>query len=383
MTYRRVLCVGVLLVSGHAWGQLLTSPSGEPSAPDPWLMSNGRDWHHKTEVSPTPLELQPRAPTQPEAVLIKRAQDILQSSSTKFMALMDGSDLVWSAAKTPLPANRRLFSMSMGKTITSLAVGVAICDQKITLKTVVTEFVPELHGTDLGKSTVKDLLTMSSGVWGGYSDSRIYRAEEENAMSAGTLSLLDVLKREKIAAYPKALFGDSAQAGERFEYKSTDPLLLGVILNRSTQMNFGKWVEQSVLLPAGIKRPAIIAQDRFGFGNSDAGVRLFAEDWIRFAVWVNQKQKSEGCLGDYVREASKTQIQVKTRPTAHGGYGYLIWTEDKLAPHTYWATGYAGQRLAWNPKNNRMLVVFSNDARAMDQVSTLYRDWSALDIAKP
>jgi CubicO group peptidase (beta-lactamase class C family) len=138
-----------------------------------------------------------------------------------------------------------------------------------------------------------------------------------------------------------------------------------------------------VLLPAGIKRPAIIAQDRFGFGNSDAGVRLFAEDWIRFAVWVNQKQKSEGCLGDYVREASKTQIQVKTRPTAHGGYGYLIWTEDKLAPHTYWATGYAGQRLAWNPKNNRMLVVFSNDARAMDQVSTLYRDWSALDIAKP
>ena len=346
-------------------------------------MSNGRDWHHKTEVSPTPLELKPRAPTQPEAVLIKRAQDILQSSSTKFMALMDGSDLVWSAAKTPLPENRRIFSMSMGKTITSLAVGVAICDQKITLKTVVTEFVPELNGTDLGKSTVKDLLTMSSGVWVGYSDSRIYRAEEENAMSAGTLSLLDVLKREKVAAYPKALFGDSAQAGERFEYKSTDPLLLGVILNRATQMNFGKWVEQSVLLPAEIKRPAIIAQDRFGFGNSDAGVRLFAEDWIRFAVWVNQQQKSEGCLGDYVREASKTQIQVKTRPTAHGGYGYLIWTEDKLAANTYWATGYAGQRLAWNPKNNRMLVVFSNDARAMDQVSALYRDWSALDIDKP
>jgi hypothetical protein len=29
-----------------------------------------------------------------------------------------------------------------------------------------------------------------------------------------------------------------------------------------------------------------------------------------------------------------------------------------------------------------MLVVFSNDARAMDQVSTLYRDWSAVDVAK-
>ncbi len=371
-----------LAFSSHVMAQMPTTPSGEPRAPDQWLLSNGREWHHKTDVSPTPLELKARAPTTSEALLIKRAQDILQSSSTKFMALMDGSDLVWSAAKTPLPENRRLFSMSMGKTVTSLAVGAAICDQKITLKTLVTEFVPELNGSDLGKSTVKDLLTMSSGVWGGYPDSRIYKAEEENALNAGSLSMLDVLKREKVAAYPKTVFGDSAKAGAKFEYKSTDPLLLGVILNRSTQMNFAQWVEQTVLLPAGIKRPAIIAQDRFGFGHSDAGIRMFAEDWIRFAVWVNQKQKSEGCLGDYIREASKTQIQVKTTPTAHLGYGYFIWTEDKLAPKSYWAAGYAGQRLAWNPNNNRMLVVFSNDARAMDQVSALYRDWSAVDVAK-
>ena len=223
---------------------------------------------------------------------------------------------------------------------------------------------------------------MSSGVWAGYPDSRIYKAEEENELNSGSLSMLDILKREKVASYPKTIFGDSVKAGEKFEYKSTDPLLLGVILNRSTKMNFGRWVEQSVLIPAGIKRPAIIAQDRAGFGNSDAGIRLFAEDWIRFAIWVNQKQKSEGCLGDYIREASKTQIPVKTRPTDNLGYGYFIWTENKVVKDSYWAAGYAGQRIAWNQKNNRMLVVFSNDARAMDQVSALYRDWSALDVAK-
>ena len=372
----------LLAFSIQSLAQMPSMSNGEPSAPDQWLLSNGREWHHKTEVSPTPLELKPREPTQQEALLIKRAQGILQSSSTRYMALMDGSDLVWSGAKKPLPENRRIFGMSMGKTVTSLAIGAALCDRKITLNTMVTEFVPELNGTDLGKSTIKNLLMMSSGVWAGYPDSRVYKAEEENELNSGSLSILDVLKRQKVSSFPIGLFGKSAKAGENFEYKSTDPLLLGIILNRSTQMSFGKWVEQSVLLPAGIKRPAIIAQDRFGFGNSDAGIRLFAEDWVRLAVWVNQKQKSDECLGDYIREASKTQIQVNTRPTGHLGYGYLIWTEDKLAPSSYWAAGFAGQRLAWNPKNNRMLVVFSNDASAMDQVSALYRDWSALDVPK-
>ena len=371
-----------LVLSSQSLAQLPSTPNGEPVAPDQWLLSNGREWHHKTDVSPEPLELKHRDPTHQESLLIKRAQSIIQGSSTKYMALVDGNNLVWSEAKNPLPDNRRIFGMSMGKTLTALAAGAAICERKITLNTVATEFVPELNGTDLGKSTVKELLTMSSGVWAGYPDSRIYKAEEENELNSGSLSMLDILKREKVASYPKTIFGDSVKAGEKFEYKSTDPLLLGVILNRSTKMNFGRWVEQSVLIPAGIKRPAIIAQDRAGFGNSDAGIRLFAEDWIRFAIWVNQKQKSEGCLGDYIREASKTQIPVKTRPTDNLGYGYFIWTENKVVKDSYWAAGYAGQRIAWNQKNNRMLVVFSNDARAMDQVSALYRDWSALDVAK-
>lgn len=377
-----VASVVALVLSDPLLAQLPTTPNGDASAPDQWLLSNGREWHHKTDVSPKTLELKHRAPTELESQLIRRAQGILQSSSTKYMALMDGSDLIWSEAKNPLPENRRIFGMSMGKTLTSLAVGVAICDQKITLNSIASEFVPELNGTDLGKATVKDLLTMSSGVWAGYSDSRIYKAEEENALNSGSLSILDILKREKVSSYPSSIFGNAAKAGEKFEYKSTDPLLLGIILNRATKINFGKWVEQSVLLPAGIKRPGIIAQDRFGFGNSDAGIRLFAEDWVRLAVWVNQVQKTDGCLGDFIREASKTQIQVKTKPTGHLGYGYFIWTEDKLAPNSYWAAGHAGQRLAWNPKNNRMLVVFSNDSRAMDQVSVLYRDWSAIGIAK-
>ena len=73
----------LLAFSIQSLAQIPSMSNGEQSAPDQWLLSNGREWHHKTDVSPTPLELKPREPTQQEALLIKRAQGILQSSSTR------------------------------------------------------------------------------------------------------------------------------------------------------------------------------------------------------------------------------------------------------------------------------------------------------------
>ena len=37
-----------------------------------------------------------------------------------------------------------------------------------------------------------------------------------------------------------------------------------------------------------------------------------------------------------------------------GGYGYLIWTENVTAPDTAWASGWGGQRIGWNYRNDRM-----------------------------
>ena len=82
----------------------------------------------------------------------------------KAFALVDGDTVLYSEFKAPADADSVFFGFSMGKTVTAMAVGQAVCDGKIKLDTKASERVPELTGKALGNATVRDLLRMASGV---------------------------------------------------------------------------------------------------------------------------------------------------------------------------------------------------------------------------
>jgi CubicO group peptidase (beta-lactamase class C family) len=134
------------------------------------------------------------------------------------------------------------------------------------------------------------------------------------------------------------------------------------------------------LIPAGIRNEVIIGQDHFGFGAADGNIRMRLEDWARFAYWVKRHESGTDCFSEYVKQATKTQINnsgVK-QGKSFGGYGYLIWTENNRQSDSYWAVGYGGQRIAWNHQNSRVLIAFSNLESYMDDLYSLYREWSGL-----
>jgi CubicO group peptidase (beta-lactamase class C family) len=363
-------------LSGFANAQLPSS-GGYAAAPDDWLLSNGRAWHHKTAASAAPSALVFRSPTAAEKPIIEKAMQLFQSSSAKSMALMNGNEVVWVGYKAPTNNKTNFMSFSVGKTVTSMAVGKAICARKFDLNSVAEKIVPELKETDLGKATVRNLLTMSSGTWEGNNDSTISTGKQDEEINQGRLSTLDLLITPEVSTAHKGLFGSIRKPGEDFAYRSTDPLVLGVIINKTTGMTYAKWVEQQVLLPAGIESQGIIGQDKFGFGNSAGNVRLNLEDWMRFAVWVKQNESAQGCFGDYVRQASRTQIENKSKKSGKlfDGYGYFIWTENLRNRDSYWAVGHGGQRIGWNHKNKRMIIAFSNVENYMDNLYGLYSDW--------
>lgn len=305
---------------------------------------------------------------------------VLETSSAKGMALLDGNNVVWVGYKEPSNEQSRFLSMSVGKTVASMAVGKAICAGKLRLNSVAQNVVPELQGTDLGKSTVRDLLMMASGTWEGNSDSTITTNKQNTDMDSGQLSTLDVLKTPQVSSAHKAMFGSARKPGEEFAYRSTDPLVLGVMINKTTGTTYAQWVEQQVLLPAGVETSGIIGQDRFNYGASAGNVRLTLNDWMRFAIWVKQSESAQGCFGDYVREASKTQIANSSKKSGKlfDGYGYLTWTENARLRDSYWAVGHGGQRIGWNHKNNRMIIAFSNVENYMDDLYWLYKDWAQI-----
>lgn len=119
-------------------------------APDDWLIGKGRAWFYHGAPSVNPVEIHRREPTDNEKPVVDKARALFASRPAKVMALIDGHDVVYQEAKAPITDDSYLFSFSMGKTITSMAVGKAICAGKLTLATRADEIIPELRGKDLG-----------------------------------------------------------------------------------------------------------------------------------------------------------------------------------------------------------------------------------------
>jgi hypothetical protein len=119
-------------------------------------------------------------------------------------------------------------------------------------------------------------------------------------------------------------------------------------------------------------------------GAADGNVRMYLEDWIRFAVWVKAQEAGTGCFSAYVRQASTRQIPNTSKKSgaAFDGYGYLTWTDNRQRRDSYWAVGHGGQRIGWNHANARMLVAFSNVEDYMMDLYGLYAEWAAIGDTK-
>ena len=199
----------------------------------------------------------------------------------------------------------------------------------------------------------------------------------------GNLNLVNLVTDDRVAKAAKGVFSDF-KLGEAFAYKSSDPILLGLMVSRSIGMSWSQWIQEKILNPIGAAKSGLYVQDRQQNGLSDSGLRMRMEDWIRFGLWVKRSSKEFGCFGDFVRVATTTQIANGTSSATRkmgkmfGGYGYLTWTENSAAPHTTWASGWGGQRISWHHHSDRMVVVFSNVESWMPEVYELAKDWNAI-----
>jgi CubicO group peptidase (beta-lactamase class C family) len=359
---------------------------GAAAAPDAWLfVRDGQPWWYKTTVSPKPVELRRREPTAAEQPLVERVKNLMTTRPARAFALVDGDTVVYQQFNAPASEDSVIFGFSMGKTVTAMAVGQAVCAGKLKYDTKAGELIPQLNGKALGNATVRDLLKMASGTWEGNADTSVWSPDQARSWSQGALNLVDLVTDDRVAKAQRGVFSEF-KPGETFAYKSTDPHTLAIMTSKATGMSWNQWVQQNVLNPMGMVKVGLYVQDRAQNGLADSGMRMSMDDWIRFALWVKRSSSEPGCFGDFVRDAMRTQIKNGSGPNdrrfgkAFGGYGYFIWTENSAAPNTAWALGWGGQRIGWSsdPANKRFIVTFSNVENWQQEASELARDWMRL-----
>lgn len=382
----RWLCAAALACLGAAASaQILpTTQSGAGALPDELLLNNpGRPWWYASKPAASPRPLGTRAPRQDEQDVVARARSLLASTPAKAIALLDGGDVVFLEYKAPAGPESVFFGASMGKTVTAMIAGQAVCGGRFSLDAKAKDLVPELRGKALGEATARDLLRMASGAADPASDSSIMTKEDVVAWWTGRLALVDLVAADSHAKAARGIFSDY-RPGEQFSYKSTDPVTLGIMIHRASGRPMSAWFQSAIVDPMGGAFAGSYAQDPKLDGLADSGVRLRLQDWLRFAVWVKQSSKEPGCFGDHVRAAMKTQIangsNAASRKTGKlfGGYGYYVWTDNAIAPDTAWALGYGGQRIGWDLKSDRIVVAFSNEETWMPEVYDLGKRWMSL-----
>jgi CubicO group peptidase (beta-lactamase class C family) len=246
-------------------------------------------------------------------------------------------------------ATGRWTSFSVAKSMTSTLVGAAIRDGSIkSMDDKVSDYIPQMKGSAYDDVSVRQLLTMTSGVkWNeDYADpnsdvAKFNNHKPEEGVDA-LVSYMRNLPRE-------------APAGTRWLYSTGETNLVGILLNQATKKPLTTYLSEKIWMPAGMQQQATWILSKTGQEISGCCIQAAARDFVRFGQFIlngavvnGQPIVPDGWLAQAT--TARTGIGQPER-----GYGYQWWT---YADGTFSARGIFGQGIFIDPK--RKLVIASN-----------------------
>jgi CubicO group peptidase (beta-lactamase class C family) len=226
-------------------------------------------------------------------------------------------------------------SFSVAKSITSTLVGAAIKDGYIkSLDDPVTRYITGLRGSAYDDVTVRQLLTMTSGVkWNeDYTDvnsdvARMYAQPPDSGFDM-TVSYVRKLPRE-------------APPGTKWVYKTSETNLVGVLVAEATGKRLADYLSEKIWRAYGMERDAEWMIDDVGHEQGGCCLAMTLRDFGRFGQFVLDGARVDGqsiVPGNWLSDATRTQVSTG----ADTGYGYQWWTR---ADGTFEGRGIYGQTL--------------------------------------
>jgi CubicO group peptidase (beta-lactamase class C family) len=274
-------------------------------------------------------------------------------------------------------ANTRWTSFSVAKSFTSTLVGAALRDGSIhSLDDKVTRYIPELAAGAYRDVTVRQLLTMTSGV----------RWNEDYADPKSDVAMMYEGARQPgvplLVSYMSPLPREFAP-GERWVYKTGETDLIGILVTRATGKTLAAYLSEKIWKPYGMASDALWLKDEVdGTEAGGSGVSATLADYARLGQFLldggianGKPALADGWIADATRKHA--DIGVPGR-----GYGYQWWTYDNGA---FAGIGIFGQLLYVDPARHLVVVqmaawpVATNDEQARARTAFVQAVIAGLD----
>ena len=242
-------------------------------------------------------------------------------------------------------------SFSVAKSITSTLLGAAVQDGLIRdLNDTVASYVPGLKGSAYENVSIRQLLTMTSGVkWNeNYtdpnSDAVRLRLHRPAAGVDATISYMRQLPRE-------------LPAGAKWVYKTGETNLVGALVSQVTGKSLSTYLAEKIWTPYGMERAAAWELDASGAEMGGCCLSASLRDYARFGQFVLDGGRVGGksiLPSNWLSQATSRQVD---NGSPDRGYGYQWWTNSD---GTFQASGIFGQCIFIDPKRHLVIAVNAN-----------------------
>ena len=251
----------------------------------------------------------------------------------------------------------RFTSWSMAKTVTAMLIGIAIAEDHIrSVDDPAAAYVPALADTEYGRTSLRHLLQMSSGVrfveeYSGQDDITRLAADTFRQVGPGGV--------EAVTPFNVRM----APPGTRFYYASAETQVLGLVLRNAVGRPVADYLQEKIWERMGAEADATWLIDRAGQEATYCCLNAVLRDYARLGLLLAHDGHWRGrqiIPAAWIEEATRVhpgQPQPKaTNPyAATNGYGYQVWIlpgERRM----FALRGIRGQAIYIDPTSRLVMV---------------------------
>ena len=287
------------------------------------------------------------------AALLRELDASKDTEMHHFMALRHGK-VICECNFAPYPKGMWHITHSMCKSITGMAIGMLIEEEKLKLDENIYDIFPD-HINAFSKIfrpviTVENLLTMTSGV-----------TFNESGIVSGNDWLGSFLNASV-----------NGKPGTEFQYNSLNTYVLSAIVTKRTGETLTEYLTPRLFGPLGITKYYWETCPK-GITKGGWGLFLCAEDMAKLGQLYLQRGKWNGqqLVSEYWIEIS-TARHLKTQNDTYG-YGYQLWMEQR--PGSFEYNGMLGQNVIIYPDMDMVLVTNAGNKEMFQDCIMLNRKY--------